>query len=132
MGDSDRDSSRSMGAVLADIVSDVQQIVRAEVRLAKAELREEMGKARRGAVMMLAAGVMAVLGLGVALLAAVYALATIWPPWAAALAVAVGAVALGGALAVMGREHMKSVTLPPDRTVSSVRENIQWAKTRIR
>lgn len=128
MGDPDR----SLGAVLTDIVGDVQQIVRAEVRLAKAEIREEMAKARRGATILVVGGVLATLALGVALLAAVYALATVWPPWAAALTVAVGALALGGALAAMGLQQIKSVTLPPDRTVSTVRENIQWAKTRIR
>lgn len=126
------DTDRSIGAVLADIVGDVQQIVRAEVRLAKAEFREELGKAKRGATFLVAAGVIITLAAGVALLAAVYALATIWPPWAAALTVAAVALAIGGALAAAGLQQIKSVTALPDRTVSTVKENVQWAKTRMK
>ena len=122
---------RSIGAVLTDVVADVQQIVRAEVRLARAEFREELTKARRGATFLVAAGVIAALGLGVMLLAAVYALATIWPPWAAALTVAAVTLVIGGALAASGLSQLKSVTWAPDRTASSVKENIQWVKTRI-
>jgi uncharacterized membrane protein YqjE len=122
---------RSIGALLTDIVGDVAEILRAEARLARAEFREELGKAKRGAVLMAAAGVVIALALGVALVAAVFALATIWPPWVAALTVAGATLAIGGLLGTMGVRQLKDVSLTPDRTVSSVKENIQWVKTRI-
>jgi len=131
MGATDRPTDRSIGAVLTDIVGDVQQIVRAESRLARAEFREELTKAKRGATLLVAAGIVIALALGVALLAAVYALAIIWPPWAAALAVAVVTFVIGGVLAAAGLRQLRNVTVSPDRTVSSLKENIQWAKTRI-
>jgi len=127
----DRAADRSIGTVLTDIVGDVQQIVRAETRLARAEFREELAKAKRGATFLVAAGVVCALALGVALLAAVYALTLIWPPWAAALAVAGVTFIIGGVLAAAGLQQLKNVTVSPDRTVSSLKENIQWAKTRI-
>ena len=122
---------RSIGAVLTDVVADVQQIVRAEARLARAEFREELVKARRGTAFLVVGGLIGTLAVGVVLLAAIYALAMIWPPWAAALTVAVVSLAVGGALAASGLRQLKSVTLSPDRTVNSVKENIQWVKTRI-
>jgi uncharacterized membrane protein YqjE len=127
----DRPTDRSIGTVLTDIVRDVQQIVRAETRLARAEFREELAKAKRGATFLVAAGVVCALALGLALLAAVYALTLIWPPWAAALAVAGATFVIGGVLAAAGLQQLKNVTASPDRTVSSLKENIQWAKTRI-
>jgi uncharacterized membrane protein YqjE len=126
------DLDRSIGAVLADIVGDIQSIVRAEIRLATVEVREELTKAKQGAAMLVAAGVVLVMALGLALLAAVYGLATVWPPWAAALAVAVAVAATGGILAATGLHRVKDVHLPPQKTVETVRENIQWAKTRTR
>lgn len=126
------DPDRSIAGVLSDIVGDLQQIVRAEVRLAKVELREELGKARSGAIMIAAGAVAMALSVAVALLAAVYGLATIWPPWAAALAVAVGVAVIGAVLAFSGVGRIKAVRLPPQKTVESVRENIQWVKTRTR
>lgn len=126
------DQERSISALVSDIVGDLQEIVRGEVRLAKAELREELGKAKRGAILLVVGGLVVMAGLGCLLLAAIYGLATVWPPWAAALAVG-GAVALIGALlALSGRKQIGAVELPPQKTAASVRENLQWAKSRMK
>lgn len=126
------DSDRSIASMVSDIIGDVQQIVRAEVRLARAEIREELGKARRGVMFLAAGAVVVMMAVGVGLLAAVYALALVWPPWAAALAVG-GVTAIAGiAVLAAGIKQMKDVTLTPEKTVSTIKENIQWAKTRTR
>ena len=126
------DSDRSIAHMVSDIIGDVQQIVRAEVRLARAEIREELGKAKRGVMFLAAGAVVVMMAFGVGLLAAVYALALVWPSWAAALTVA-GVVAIVGiAVLAAGLKQMKDVTLTPERTVSTIKENIQWAKTRTR
>jgi len=121
---------RSIGAVISDIVGDLQEIVRAEVRLARAEVREEIAKIRRGAVLTVSGAVILVLAFGLMLLSAVYALALVWPLWMAALAVGAVTAVAGAALAMAGRKHFVSVKLPPQRTAATVRENLQWAKTR--
>ena len=124
------DVERSMGGLLSDIVSDLQGIVRAEVRLAREEVKEELASARRGAMFLAGGALVLVLCMGLILLALVYALATIWPPWAAALAVAGLAGVVGVALVTAGRRAFSAVALPPPRTASTVRENIQWAISR--
>jgi uncharacterized membrane protein YqjE len=124
------DPNRSIGDVLSDIVDDVQQIVRAEVRLARAEIREQLGRARLAAIFFATAGVAALMAIGLVLLAGVFALATIWPSWAAALAVAAGAALLGGLLWMAGIRHIRTLHVTPQKAIDSVKENIQWAKTR--
>jgi uncharacterized membrane protein YqjE len=123
---------RSIGALLSDILGDLHVIVRGEVRLAKAEIREEIAKARRGVVLLVAGGLVLAASLGCGLLAAIYGLSMVWPPWAAALAVGGGTAVLGAALALSGRKHIASVELPPQKTTASVRENLQWAKSRMK
>jgi len=123
---------RSIGALLTDILGDVHVIVRGEVRLAKAEIREEIAKARRGALLLVAGGLVLTAALGCGLLAAIYGLATVWPPWAAALAVGGATAVLGAALALSGKKQIGAVELPPQKTVASVRENLQWAKSRMK
>ena len=125
-------TERSFAGLLSDIAGDLQQIIRAEIRLAKVEVREELTKAKRGAILLGAGAVLFVLTFGLLILAAVYALATIWPPWAAALAVAGGIGLIGTALALSGLGQIRDIHLPPQKTVATVRENIQWAKTRTR
>lgn len=124
------DRDRPISAVLTDIVGDLQQIVRAEVRLAKVEVREEVEKARRGAALLIVGGVVLSLAAGLILLSVVYALASVWPPWAAALAVGAVTALTGGVIAGSGRKQLGAVVLPPQKAVASVRENFQWAKTR--
>jgi len=123
---------RSIGALLSDILGDLHVIVRGEVRLAKAEIREEIAKAKRGVVLLVAGGFVLAAALGCGLLAAIYGLATVWPPWAAALAVGGGTAVLGAVLALSGKKHIESVELPPQKTAASVRENLQWAKSRMK
>jgi hypothetical protein len=121
---------RSFGQVLGDIADNLQQIVRAEIRLARSELRDDVVLFKRGAILMAIGGLAGVLGLAFLLLALVYALATVMAPWAAALIVA-AAAGLAAAIGVMaGLKSLKHLGLP--RTAETIQENVQWAKTRAR
>jgi uncharacterized membrane protein YqjE len=119
---------RSIGSLVNDIVGNVQEIIRSEVRLAKAEVTEELTKARRAVIWLVAGAVLATMAFGFLLLTVVYVLAHFFQPWVAALIVALGSGAIGGALAAVGASQMKRVSLPPPRTITSVQENLQWAK----
>ena len=122
---------RSIASLVKDIVGNLQQIIRAEMRLAKVEVGEELTRVRR-AMVLLAVGVLfATMALGCLILAAVYVLAHFVQPWAAAVLVALGVGAIGGVLVAIGATQLKRVSLPA-RTVTSVQENIQWAKAQAR
>jgi uncharacterized membrane protein YqjE len=123
---------RSFVDVLQDIVGNIQEIVRSEVRLAKAELSEEARKAKPAGLWM---GIGAVFSAGtvmLALLAGVYALSTVMPNWAAALVVSLlsGTVA---ALAVRtGVTCVKRIDPTPDKTIRSLKENVAWSKQQLK
>jgi uncharacterized membrane protein YqjE len=119
---------RSIGSLVNDIVGNVQEIIRSEVRLAKAEVTEELTKATRAIIWLVAGVVLATMAFGFLLLTVMYVLAHFFQPWVAALIVALGSGAIGGALAAVGASQMKRVSLPPPRTITSVQENLQWAK----
>ena len=121
---------RSIADVLRDIAGNVEHILRAEVRLAKAELREDLSHVKRGLALLCAGALVGALGVGFALLAVVYALAENMEPWAAAAIVAAGALLAAGLCAAAGVKGMRDVGVP--RTTAIIQENIQWAKTRAR
>jgi hypothetical protein len=123
---------RPISAVLKDIVAHVQHLIRAEMRLARAEVREEVSKAKRGAILLAAGSVGAIFALGFVLLAVVYALAGVMPAWGAALVVGIAMALIGGVLVSAGTKQFKQVTIPPPRTVATVQENVQWAKSQAR
>jgi len=120
---------RPIGTVLKDIVGNIQQIIRAEVRLARAETLEQLAKTKRGVLFLASGAAVAFLGLAFALLAGMYVLATRLAPWQAAGVVAVIA-AIGGVICVSsGAALLRSVKVVPPRTAATIEENLQWTKT---
>ena len=122
-----QNGNRPISAELHDIVGNSQHIVRSEMRMAKTELSEQLGKSA-SAAMLLGAGVLLLaFSLLFVLLAAVYALSMVVAGWAAALIVGAG-VGLVAALCVgVGISRFKKVRAAPE-TVSSVKETVEWAK----
>jgi hypothetical protein len=91
------DEQRSTVAILVDIVRDAQDIVQAQVRMAMAEVREELF-ASQASARLLGIGILsAILAVVFGLIAVESALSYVVPQWAAALIVAL-ALALCAAL----------------------------------
>ena len=120
-------ADRSISAVLHDIVGNVQEIVRAELRLAKTEVTEELARSRSAAVLLAVGALTLVFSALFALLAIVYALSLVISAWAAALIVGVG-VGLVAALCLgLGIRRFKALRGAP-KTAASIKENVEWAK----
>jgi uncharacterized membrane protein YqjE len=118
---------RSIPEILQDVFSNIQEIVRAEVRLAKAELGEELNRARSGGLLIGVGAVAAICSALFLLLACVYALGLVVPNWAAALIVA-AAVGVAAALTLgLGLKRFKTIQAAP-KTAASLKENVRWAK----
>ena len=117
---------RSSAEVLKDIIGNAQEMIRSEVRLAKAELKEEIGKTVDGAKLLGAGAGAGLFALGFVLVAVAQFLAEYMPGWAATLTVG---VVLGVAAAVMIMSGKGKVKVPtPDKTIENVKENVEWVK----
>jgi fatty acid desaturase len=123
---------RSITALLASLVNETGLLVRQEMALFRAEMTEAMGRAGRGAAVMAAGGVCAFGGFLVLLAAAVLGLATVLPPWLAALIVGVVCLALGVLLLLLGKNRLNAEALTPRRTLRSLREDQIWIKEQVR
>jgi uncharacterized membrane protein YqjE len=122
---------RTFSDVLQDIVHNLQDIIRSEVRLAKMELREDLSKTRAAALLLGIGALSGVFGIFFVLLAIVHALSYVVPDWAAALIVAF-ALAFGAVLAVSrGVKRFKQVNAAA-KTIESLKENVEWAKQQIK
>jgi uncharacterized membrane protein YqjE len=123
---------RSFSIVFENIVDNVQGIIRSEVRLAKAELREETVKAGKAAGIAASGAVLALYAVGFMLLACLYAIETAVAPWLAALIVTIIVGTIAVVLIKLGVKRLKRVDPRPDRTINSIKENLEWAKTQVR
>jgi uncharacterized membrane protein YqjE len=123
------ENSRSIADVLQDIVGNVQGIVRAEVRLAKTEVKEEATKAGRAATMLGAAAVSAIYAVGLLLLTVLFGLATAMPLWLAALILFVLVAVTTAILLSVGKKRFQAVHGTPEKTIESMKENVEWVKS---
>ena len=120
----------SIGELIGNISNDLSQLFRQEVELAKAELKQEAGKAGRAAGSLGGAAFAGYLAVVLLSFALVFALANVMDAGWAAFIVAVIWAAVGWALYTTGRKQLKSVDPMPRRTVDTIKEDVQWAKTR--
>jgi len=117
---------RSASEVLKNIIGNVQDIIRSEVSLAKAEVKEESRKAAGAMAFMASAGLLAVLGLFYVLFSLMLGLNHVMPGWAAALAVGLLVFAIAGVLFSIGRAKFRKFSAAPQKTIGSVKENVEW------
>ncbi len=127
-----RDEARALGEEFAAIAEDMRQLARMEVELAKAEVREQIQLATRAAIYGGIAAVLALMTLGFLLLA-LRDLLDLWmPAWAASLITAGVALVIAAIVGWLAYNRVKQITVVPKKTMSSVKEDVQWAKDQLR
>jgi|SRR5215471_5944879 len=124
--------SRSFVDVIQDTVSNIQDIVSSEIRLARSEMTTEAKKAAKAGRVLAAGIVLSIYGLGLLLLAAVYALAMVMPLWGAALVVFAIVTAIAAGLIVSGHGRLKQVHAKPEAAIQSVKEDLRWLTSHAR
>jgi uncharacterized membrane protein YqjE len=122
---------RPIGELLKQLSEETTTLVRQELDLAKAEVSQKGQQAGKGAGMFGGAGVVGFLALAALTAALIMLVDRATPNWVAALIVAVVYAAIAGILALQGRNKVREAAPPvPEQTVDSVKEDVQWAKTR--
>jgi uncharacterized membrane protein YqjE len=125
-------NSRAMAEVLQDIVGNIQEIIRSEFLLAKAEISEETAKAARSSIPLAVGLVLALYAFGFILLAIFHALSAVVDAWLASLIVGVAVLVVSVILVSVGRKRFQQVKVVPEKTIETMKENVQWAKHQIR
>ena len=122
---------RSTSDLLRELSQQTGDLVRKEMELAKAELREKGKAAGIAGGMFGGAGVIALYGVGALIAAAILGLAIVLDAWLAALIVGAGCLAVAGILALTGKKKVTQATPPmPEQAIESSKEDIEWTKQR--
>ena len=115
--------------LLKQLGNELTTLVRQELDLARAEMREKGRKAGPGIGMIGAAGGVALLAAGALTAFLILALDGVMPNWLAALIVGLVYAAIAGVLYVSGKHRVEEAGSPvPKKTIESVKEDVQWAK----
>ncbi|MEV4756706.1 phage holin family protein [Micromonospora sp. NPDC049559] len=126
-------AQQSTGELIQRASEQISRLVRDELALARLELTEKGKHAGLGVGLFGGGGVLAVLGLGTLVAAAVLLLALVLPAWASALIVAGLLFLLAGVFALVGRQQVKRAVPPvPLAAAEGVRADVETLAAAVR
>ncbi len=123
--------AQGIGTLVGGVIKDLQDLLRAEVQLAKTELKEDAMAAGKAVGAMVGGGLFGLIGFIFLMLALTFGLATWLPLWASALIVAVLLFIIAAVLALWGKKELAATKLGPEQTIATLKEDQEWAKQQI-
>lgn len=123
---------RSIGDIVRDVVRDLQEIVRSELRLARTEMTDKARSAGKAGGLLGAAAISGFLAAAALTTTIIVALNLVLPLWLAALITTCLLAIAAGALFSSGRTKLRQVNPVPRETVQTLQEDAQWARQRVR
>jgi hypothetical protein len=121
-------SEPGLATTMSGIVHDVQELVKQQLALFKAEISSDFRKAREASIS-LAAGVVALIfGAGLLCVMSVHLIKWLVPSmelWVCYLLVGLGVVLVGAVLVGIGWKQFQSIQ-PTEQAVDALKENLEW------
>ncbi len=122
-----------LGDLLKQLTRDSATLVRQEVALAKAELRQNVKSLAKDAAMIAIGAVLALVGGLVMVAFLVILLGDVLDNyWLGALIVGVLFLLVGGLLAMSGAKKLQKEEVAPTRTIETLKEDKQWLQSEIK
>lgn len=129
---SSTNNNRSLGDLFNELSQDFSYLIRKEVELARTEVMENLNRAQRGIILVVAAGLIgyaAFIVLLVGLADLLYAWTGVF--WLSALIIAVAVAVVSAILYFSGRSALSRVRLTPEQTIETLKNDAQWAKEQV-
>lgn len=132
-GDATAGRATSLGGLLRDLADDTRTLVRQEIELARMEVtRTAAGVAKDSAWIAAGVAIVAVGGLVLVVALALGLGALLGSYWLGTLITGAFLLLLGGLFAWKGVRDLRRRELAPTRTVSTIREDADWARDEAR
>jgi uncharacterized membrane protein YqjE len=120
--------SDTIGGLLSGLLRDVQQMVRGEMALARAEIKDDVSTIGTSIASLAIATIFALTGFILLMLGVTYVLNMYMRMWIAAGIVGLVLLAIGGMLAMAAKKKLSAASLKPDQTIDSLKETKTWAQ----
>ena len=128
LGTPRQEEERSLGDIVSDVATDLSNLVKQEIELARAELKQEATRAGKGAGMLGGAGVAGHLLLISLTLTIAFLLDNWMPTEVAFLITTVLWAVVAGVLALKGRTELRKANPQLPKTQQTLKEDAAWAR----
>ena len=124
--------NRPLGDLFGDLATEMSNLVRQEVALAKVEVTQKAKYVGRNVGYLVVGGAVAYAALLAILAAIIMLLARVIPNWGAALIVGVVVAGIGWMLIGKAMMALQQADLTPRETVETLKEDATWMKQQIK
>lgn len=128
MSQADAASSPGLGEIASGLVGDMQDLVRGELALARAELDKKSRAMLARLISLVGSALLAFAGLVVLLEGIAAVLARWMPTWGALLIVGAAILLIGGLIARTALSRLSLKALTPERTIENVERDARMIK----
>jgi hypothetical protein len=124
--------NRPLGDLVGDLATEMSNLVRQEVALAKVEITQKAKYVGRNVGYLVIGGAVAYAALLAILAAIIMLLAKVMPNWGATLIVGVVVAGIGWMLIGKAMMALQQADLTPRETVETLKEDATWMKQQIK
>jgi len=121
-------SEPSVTALVTGIINDGQELLKQQMALFKAEVREDLRRTKEVVASLAFGGLILFIGAILLCLTVVFLLheKATWPLWSSFLLVGGFMAVVGGGLTGLGIKQLNSFNPLPDETAEALKENLEW------
>ena len=120
---------RSWKEIIADIIRDIESIFKNEIRLAGVELKTKFKKSAKAVGLLAAAGLLGFFAMACFVMTVVIVLSMVLPLWLSSLIVGVLLAVIAGGAYLLGRMALEEVDPVPQRTVETLKDDVEWVRS---
>lgn len=124
--------NRPLGDLFSDLASEMSELVRKEVALAKLEVGQKAKHVGKNVGYLAVGGAVAYAAMLAIIAAIIMLLDNVMPGWGAALLVGVVVGAVGWMLISKARAALQATDMTPQQTVETLKEDAAWVKQQIK
>lgn len=124
--------NRPLGDLFGDLASDMSNLVRQEVTLAKLEITQKAKYLGRNVGYLVVGGAVAYAGMLAVIAAIIMLLDRVMPAWGAALLVGVVVAVIAWLMIGKALTALQQAELTPRETVETLKEDATWVKQQIK
>jgi hypothetical protein len=132
MNDNRSMENRPLGDLFGDLATEMSNLVRQEVSLAKVEITQKAKYVGRNVGYLVVGGAVAYAALLAIIAAIIMLLARVMPNWGATLIVGVVVAGIGWMLIGKAMMALQQADLTPHETVETLKEDATWMKQQIK
>jgi hypothetical protein len=124
--------NKPLGDLFGDLASEVSELMRKEVALAKVEIGQTAKHVGRNVGYLVVGGAVAYAAMLAVLAGIIMLLDKVMPDWGAALVVGVVVGIVGWMLISKARAALQATDVTPQQTVETLKEDAAWVKQQIK